>query len=72
MDGAGAVANGKIGRRGLWRFAPYALPLAAIPFRRLPGGARLAQALHRLDRWLFRAIPASRKLAWIVVLRLQR
>jgi SAM-dependent methyltransferase len=45
------------------------LVLAATPFARLPGGSALVRALHRLDGWLFRALPATRRLAWVVVIR---
>jgi len=45
--------------------------LAAAPLRSLPGGPRVAAVLHRVDRWLFRHLPFTRRWAWIVVVRLQ-
>lgn len=41
--------------------------LAAVPFRRVPGAARLFNALHALDRALFH-LPACRWQAWQVVI----
>jgi SAM-dependent methyltransferase len=49
-----------------------ALALFGVVLRRLPGGARAVAALHRADRWLFRVVPPTRWLAWVVVLRLSK
>jgi SAM-dependent methyltransferase len=48
----------------------HALSLAAVPFRKARGGSHLLRALEALDRSLFDHVPASRRLAWVAVLRL--
>lgn len=48
----------------------HCLSIAATPVRSVPGGARLSDALDRFDSWMFRRVPATRKLAWIVVVEL--
>ncbi len=45
--------------------------LLGVPFRKAPGYPRLAQALGSVDQALFRRIPASRAMAWQVVMILQ-
>lgn len=46
--------------------------IAATPLRGLPGGEALSRGLDGFDSWLFRRIPATRALAWIVVLECSR
>jgi SAM-dependent methyltransferase len=46
--------------------------LLAAPLAARPIGARLARPLHRLDRALFRSVPALRRYSWTAVLTLQQ
>lgn len=46
--------------------------LAATPLRGLPGGGAVGGALDRFDSWMFRKVPTTRRLAWIVVLEVAR
>ena len=46
--------------------------LLGVPAARIPGGRRMLPWLHRLDRWLFRRIPFTRRWAWVVVLDLRQ
>jgi SAM-dependent methyltransferase len=46
------------------------LSLLGVLTRRLPRAETVRRGLKRLDQWLFRAIPITRRLAWIAVIRL--
>lgn len=48
------------------------LALAGAVLARLGPARRLTPVLVRLDRWLFDRIPVTRRLAWVIVLRLSR
>jgi len=50
----------------------HALSLGAVAFRRRPGGTHLLRALDACDRWLFRHIKTSRRLAWVAILTLEK
>jgi SAM-dependent methyltransferase len=46
------------------------LALAGAVAGRLPGGRRIVALLQRADRWLFRRVPPTRRLAWTAVIHL--
>ena len=46
------------------------LTLLAVPVQRIRPTPRLRAALHRADRWLFRMVPWTRRLAWVAVIEL--
>jgi SAM-dependent methyltransferase len=50
-----------------WYFHLFAV--AAVPFRHTPAFARILPALDRLDRRLLDTVRASRRYAWLVVIR---
>lgn len=50
----------------------YLVSLLALPFWFLPWSDSIANALHRIDRGLFKVLPITRYLSWQVTLKLRK